>query len=433
MFKSLYYKLLYNTPLYSEALNSYLTSLYHSKYTRLSNKDSVDCLTSNLIRYVYYDLDYMYVSGVRDSYKSVIVNGKKIRVSVSEKTTRKLLCLLEEKDLIVRTRGCKVGTTRKLGYFAITDRLKKEIESMVDFNKVKLKENGSSVVLRSDTKELLEFSETSDVREMIRKVNRYNKLMYKTEVSRIDINTGEVVIYPCQAVRIFSRGDFQCNGRYYLTGGSVQTLSGHLRGQLLIDGESVVEPDLKGLHLALAGENAGYYWMEGFDPYNVYTSAISVDFAKIKHHQNKYNKNFNPVRNFLKVCVLIMINSKSVCEAKGAIEAKIKCDIKLEDESNKSYVGIDDVDYDQLFFDIKEHHQEIEDVFFSDSGIKFMRWDSDIIGYILDKCVKDSIPCIPIHDSIICKEKDLTKVIQYMKEGYKHVMGSDNNCVIEVK
>lgn len=376
----------------------------------------------------------MYISGTRAGYESLIVNGKKIKVVVSEKATRNLLNILEDKKLITRHRGCKVGFTHKYGYMTLSDEFIKEIKTMVDFSKVKLKDKTSAVVLRSDTKELMEFGDSRMVRELIAKVNRYNKLMHNTKVTRIDKDTGELITYPCQAVRIFSRGDFSFNGRYYLTGGSVQTLSGFERSQLLIDGEITAEPDLKGLHLALAGEQVGYYWMEGFDPYNIYTSAIGVDFAKIKHHQNQYGKSFNPVRNFLKVCILIMINSKNEEEAIGAIKSKLEIDNKLEDEACKNYVGLsNEIYYDELFADIKEHHQEIEDVFFSDSGIRFMRLDSDIIGNLLDVCVREGIPCIPVHDSVICKEKDLNKVIKYMKESYLSVMGSDNNCVIEVK
>jgi hypothetical protein len=376
----------------------------------------------------------MYISGVRDSYKSVIVNGKRIEVNVSERTTRKLLNILEKDGLIIRTKGCKIGSTRKLGFFTITDKFKQEIISMVDFTKVKLKESGSSIILRSNEKELMEFGDSRFIREITAKVNRYNKYMNNIVVSRIDKITGEVITYSCQAVRIFSRGDFSFNGRYYLTGGSVQTLSGYERSHLLIDGEKTVEPDLKGLHLALAGEQAGYYWMEGFDPYNIFTSAVGVDFSKVKHHQNLYGSSYNPIRNFFKICVLIMINSKNEQEAIGAIKAKLDSDDNLEDEACKSYVGLDrSINYEELFFDIKEHHQEIEDVFFSDSGIRFMRLDSDIIGDLLDTCVKAGIPCIPVHDSVVCKEKDLTMVIKYMKESYLKVMGSCNNCVIEVK
>ena len=407
--------------------------MYKTKFNRVINKKSLDCLTANLIRYVYYNCSGMYVSGSRKGYDSIIVNGKIVDAGISTRTTKGMLDVLEDSGRIVRYRGHNIKGKVKLGYMVLSDDFIEEIKRMIDFSKVKLKEKGSAVVLRGDNKELLEYGDSDFIRSCIRGVNKYNKLMSKVEVTLHNKITGELFIYPCQAVRIFSRGDFECNGRYYLTGGSVQTLSGYLRGNLEIDGEETQEADFKGLHLAIAGELNGYYWMEGFDPYNIYTSSVSIDPVKVKDHQLRYNTSYNPMRNFLKVCILVMINSKNKKQAIEALKSKLKSDSELEDKGNMSFVGIKCVSYDELFFDIEEHHQEIVDVFFSDSGIKFMRMDSDIIGYILDKCVSNMVYAIPVHDSIICKKKDLNKVIQYMKEGYKHVMGSDNNCVIEVK
>lgn len=61
-----------------------------------------------------------------------------------------------------------------------------------------------------------------------------------------------------------------------------------------------------------------------------------------------------------------------------------------------------------------------------------LQWkDSGIIMHCLDKLSDSNVPCIPVHDAVICKESDKLLVEEVMTEGFLKVVGSLENCIIE--
>ena len=58
--------------------------------------------------------------------------------------------------------------------------------------------------------------------------------------------------------------------------------------------------------------------------------------------------------------------------------------------------------------------------------------DSSIMLKIMQKMMKKDLPFLPYHDSIVVY-KDLDEVIDIMKESWKDVLGSDDNCRISKK
>jgi hypothetical protein len=137
--------------------------------------------------------------------------------------------------------------------------------------------------------------------------------------------------------RVFNRGCWACGGRAY---GFWQQLPKRYRAQLLINGESVAEPDYRGLHAALIYAARGVplvgdpYDLDGFE------------------------------RGQCKLAFLVAVNSKSLRDAISSLVRRH---------------GMDRTAATNIIAALKAKHNRVSDALCSDAGIRLMRQDSDLI------------------------------------------------------
>ena len=172
-------------------------------------------------------------------------------------------------------------------------------------------ENQECIVLRSgegDAARLVDYEDTDQTHKMRRDLVAYNSLLASSYidipglddpwVTRRDARGREVRVHidhHHQFVgRIFSRGDWSCNGRFY--GPWWQQIDKTLRAQIFINDTPTVEVDFKGLHVAILSAERGVT-IEG-DPYDLPAGLVPGALPELQ-------------RILIKKLVLTALNAKS--------------------------------------------------------------------------------------------------------------------------
>lgn len=418
-------------PKYLNSIKDKLKLMYIKEHGINSFNHCVDgfyCVLYNIVRAYNYGCVGLYVSRDRNFYNTnIIFNGKVMDFRIGYESVTKTLDFLEKFGLIESCKGYYLNDKNKsTGHITFTPELIDMIESCVDKSKMKFKLLENVVVLKDVKGINLPFRRTKEIRNMIDLINSYNAFMETVEVTFQGkrLNT--------QVHRSFSRSSFDKGGRYYSSGRGIQQLSKQDRDLVLIDGEFTVEMDFKGLHPSVLYEKEGIVLDENFDVYGGDGAAYSFQvIPDVVLKRREYDKKYNPVRNFLKKTLLVMINGRSSAQVAGKMQQLLNED-RQKPQDEQDFAGLMDVDpYNAIEF-LSDHNEMISKYFHSDAGIDLQRLDSDIISMIIEYCIQREIPILTVHDSVIVPQSYAGEVLNVMKASYKSVVGSDFNCRIEV-
>ena len=201
--------------------------------------------------------------------------------------------------------------------------------------------------------------------------------------------------------RIFSRGDWTLNGRFY--GGWWQQIGEDLRRDITINNLPTVEVDYKGLQASILTAEVGRYDGKK-DIYNL-GEQILPQF------------NMDQQRKIVKLLVLTAINAKTQKAAFSAFRQD--CDTgtpqkKLNDDQLEQYL----TKFTQL-------HPYLEDKLCTDQGVRLMFLDSQITAKIINSFVKQNRPILSVHDSYIVQTTEVDLLRSEMKKASLDVVGTD--------
>lgn len=220
---------------------------------------------------------------------------------------------------------------------------------------------------------------------------------------------------------VFNKADFLRGGRLYSGKNGWQNLSQEDRKTITFDGKSAVEADFKGMHInmlyALAGHPA---------PHDPYVMISGTDDA---------------MRTIVKKMLLVSINAKNDRETVRVMqgyEAKLRDQLKsngyLDFEESRILNLLSHWRKNcwwELLSEIKSAHAPIRKFFCSDAGGWLMSKDSRIIMEAILALIRQGIPCLPVHDSIIGPKAHRETLCQAMDEAFFKFMGT--HCLIEIK
>ena len=220
---------------------------------------------------------------------------------------------------------------------------------------------------------------------------------------------------------VFNKADFLRGGRLYSGKNGWQNLSQEDRKTITFDGKSAVETDFKGMHInmlyALAGHPA---------PHDPYVMISGTDDA---------------MRTIVKKMLLVSINAKNDRETVGVMqgyEAKLRDQLKsngyLDFEESRILNLLSHWRKNcwwELLSEIKSAHAPIRKFFCSDAGGWLMSKDSRIIMEAILALIRQGIPCLPVHDSIIGPKAHQETLCRVMDETFFKFMGA--HCPIEIK
>lgn len=161
--------------------------------------------------------------------------------------------------------------------------------------------------------------------------------------------------------RVFSRNRWDCHGRLY--GGWWQQLPSDRRGELLINGEILIEPDFAMLHPTLL-----YAAVGATMPRDVYDTG---------EHERAHGK----------LALNILVNCRN--GLRGAVEALMWRDGWTADQAYT----------EGLVKAVADLNRPIACFLGSDAGVRLMNVDSGMAIEVMKRCRKADIPCLPVHDS----------------------------------
>jgi hypothetical protein len=263
-------------------------------------------------------------------------------------------------------------------------------------------------------RQYIEYEDTDFTNNIRSDLEAYNQLLHETYIdiatleepfvvrTKKDSTTQRIKIDQSKKFvrRIFSRGDWNCNGRFY--GGFWQQVGSEYRKNIYINDSPTVEVDYKGLHAAILSAKKGVVY-DG-DRYNL----GSVVCPRLDKQQQ---------RKAVKLLVLAAINAKDRSSAFGAFRQAQPAG-SVEKTLTNDELGL-------LLDTFIQQHPYLENGICSDQGIRLMNVDSNITNYIIKEFVRLQKPILSVHDSYIVDTRDVELLRDSMKEASLQVVGVD--------
>ena len=263
-------------------------------------------------------------------------------------------------------------------------------------------------------RKFIEYNHTDFTKDVRKDLEAYNQLLNDTYIdiatlqepfvvrTKKDGTTQRIKIDQSKKFvrRIFSRGDWNCNGRFY--GGFWQQVGSEYRKDIYINDSPTVEVDYKGLHAAILSAEKGIVY--GGDRYEL----GSVVCPKLDKQQQ---------RKAVKLLVLAAINAKDRSSAFAAF--------RQTQPTGSVEKTLTNDELSLLLDTFLQQHPYLEDGICSDQGIRLMNVDSHITNFIIKEFVTRQKPILSVHDSYIVDTRDVELLRDYMREASLHVVGVD--------
>jgi len=182
--------------------------------------------------------------------------------------------------------------------------------------------------------------------------------------------------------RIFSRGSWDLNGRFY--GGWWQLIPSTLRKEIYINDTPTVEVDFKGLHIAILSAEKGVT-LEG-DPYILEQNLIAGAPEDLQ-------------RSMVKHLVLTALNAR---DRKAAFQS-------FRDGFPARHVAkeMTNVELNRVLDAFVARHPHLAELVCTDQGIRLMNVDARIAELVHRFFTRRGIPVLSVHDSFLI---DYTRV-----------------------
>jgi len=272
------------------------------------------------------------------------------------------------------------------------------------------------IILRDDQGQNLEYEDTEVTQRMRRDLRAYNDLLSRTFIDlpsieepyiEREINVGaragdriRVSFFPGAKFvrRVFSRGDWNCNGRFY--GGWWQQIGSELRKHIHINGVPTVEVDFKALHVNILSLENGAE-LDG-DPYD-----LTDGFLEGVDRKDQ--------RGYLKSLVLTAINAAN---DRAAYQA-FRDGYPAKDRAK----GFRNTDLERLLNAFIERTPQLRGTLFNDQGIRLMNVDSRIAEGVLKAAVEQNLPVLCVHDSFIVDYRQVKPLKALMARESERVVG----------
>jgi hypothetical protein len=245
------------------------------------------------------------------------------------------------------------------------------------------------------SKPAVEYDDTDETVKMRLAVQAYNELLAKHHIDLGLLASSEITIsywdkrlkrrreqkilvgqHNKFVYRVFSRGSFECHGRFY--GGWWTRVPSEMRKEIFIDGRPTHEVDFKSLHIHLLSARSGV--LLPADPYRL-PIELFVDLDA------------DTQRQWMKALILHSINSKSTKEAFKAFRHDAKYGDPMKNATDKQL--------QLLLSEFVKCYPHLEKFLCSDQGIYLMRQDSDIAAEVIRLMTLQGIPVLCVHDSFI--------------------------------
>jgi hypothetical protein len=261
------------------------------------------------------------------------------------------------------------------------------------------------IILRGpEDKALIEYDDTDAICQMRDDLKQYNEVIASAFIDIPTLNAPLVDNVTTDhhhklTRRIFSRGDWGCNGRFH--GGWWQQINSDWRSKIFINDTPIVEVDFQSQHVSILSHEAGIELID--DPYTVLEDLLPGVPLELQ-------------RNLIKKLILTAINARSQKAAYGAFRDGFPANHIGKSLTNKQLDG-----FLTAFLHQVPH---MEDYLFSDQGIRLMNLDSQIAERVLRHFTVQGVPVLSVHDSFIVDYTRVGELKQVMAQVSEVVLGA---------
>jgi len=253
-------------------------------------------------------------------------------------------------------------------------------------------------------------------RQIENRINDINteNLSHTWIAQAISPETGNTVSFqPNVCLRQIHSGDFFRAMRLYSWGPlSGQGMTKEQRQTIEIDGERAIEIDshchaIRMLyHLKKIDRRDDIYYPERI-------------FKRYYNFKNASEAKKAIVRNFVKKCTNICLNTGSRTEAEQAIGNALVNNAHYEFLKNLIFKTEKTNRHGILDRIVGAHPKKVSNDFFADVGSELMTTDGKIMLWILNEFVKERRkPALAIHDSLVVRHSDVNEAIEVFTESY---------------
>ena len=199
--------------------------------------------------------------------------------------------------------------------------------------------------------------------------------------------------------RKFYDNTYKLHGRFY--GGFWEGIPSEWRKRITINGRPTVEMDYTNMHFAILYHEIGEKMIQTGDLY---------DFSHVVPEWEKGH-----YRAECKLIMNYMLNCKDAEEVISVIKKNRAKIFNKVPKPFKTWQGL--IDF------LEEANHLIADKFYSSQGIRLMYLDSQLAEKVILKGIENDICILSVHDSFICKFEHHAKVMKFMLDAYKDVIG----------
>ena len=257
---------------------------------------------------------------------------------------------------------------------------------------------------------LAEYEDTPETSRMRAEVTAYNQLLANTFIDIplldhpwIEREDGKRVAIDRHhqfVRRIFSRGDWGCNGRFY--GPWWQQIGSDWRSKIFINDTPTVEVDYKGLHVQILSAEKGVV-LDG-DPYELPANLIPGAPPALQ-------------RTVVKKLVLTALNARTRKAAFASFREGFPAGHMAK--------GMTNAELEALLTRFIEKHPQLEEAICTDQGIRLMNVDARIAEIVLRHFTCRGIPVLSVHDSFIIEYNRLLELKHVMSLASQKVLGKE--------
>ena len=241
------------------------------------------------------------------------------------------------------------------------------------------------------------YDDTPDVKRQRQVLQRYNAFMAEQDI-QIPTPVG-IMRDVFMTRRTFTDESWQLGGRLF--GGGFQQLSKEDRRRITINGEPVVELDIKSCHATMAFAHVGIDW---------YAQSNQDLYSRLE-------KDGWP-RDVVKKAFNIMMNAPSRSSAIGSLKDQQRKTGFLFNDGMTDFKGWSS----HLVSLIQEAYPELEDVFYAELGKHFMNKEGSICMAIAEWAVDKKVPVLTIHDGFVCPVSSQSLVEKKIVEEFRHTV-----------
>jgi hypothetical protein len=148
------------------------------------------------------------------------------------------------------------------------------------------------------------------------------------------------------------------------------------------------------------------------------------------------------LRTICKLIVLCIFNAKDLYSAMRAVNNELMTTLEVDENGNDIPLATywkergmvpEFLELKYLCGKLLEHNPYMREYAFTGCGLDLQNLDSRIMDIVIEHFTFKGEFILPVHDSIVVRESLKDEAVDVMTKAFAQVMGSADNCIVEVK